>query len=413
MTNPRPFFRERWPWLLAVFAIVALRDVSLWTSPRFWAEEARFYYQLVFVSPWPDALVACPQGYYNLACRVGTALALLLPVEHAPLATTAVAFVVQILPALLVLRLAHRGAWGALATTIAVAAVLFAVPMHETWLTTTGSAYHFVLAGAIVIVCHEALALGRLAPLLTLATGLSSGFAMALLPVAGWLAWRRPSRGRFVVLAALAIAIGVQVVAFTIAGGELKRGVGVAPDVAIAAFTTKVWVLPMAGSFGADWIGVHLQWYLLAGAFWWWAPIVVLPTVLAWVVVARCDDANAFAALVCGHALAVMALLTGLGDKMQWIAGDASGRYFLAVNGLHALAMVLVARSNAASWRRTVAALFVAASIVQGVAQYVEHPAHYFTGPDWRTEVAAWRRDPSHRLAVWPVGDDWKIALPR
>ncbi len=407
----RDFWRERWPWLLAVVLVIALRDVQLWTAPRFWAEEGFYYYQRVRGGSWFEALFACPQGYYSLPCRLGALLACLVPVEHAPLMTTALALVFQSTPGLLVVRLAHRSAWSGPATSVAVAAVVLAPPLHETWLTSTNSAFHLVLAGAITLVFHERLALRRVSWAVLLVAGLCSGYAIALAPIAFATVALRPTRDQLVLLAIVCVAIGLEGVAWLTAGSTQVRGFGVPPDVAMASFTTKCVVLPLAGNAAADRAGAFFIVCFAEGIFWWWLPALLAPLVVGWWVILRSRDRDAFAAFASGHVLAATGLLFGLGPKLLMVSGEPFGRYFQPATSLHALALFLVAQSNPVKWQRAVAALFVFATIVQGSVQYFELPPLFYEGPDWRAEVAAWRQDPSRPLAIWPGEERWMIRL--
>lgn len=414
MIESRPnFLRERWPWLLFVAAWVALLDVELWTQPRFWAEEAVYYYERVVGGTWREALFGCPQGYYSLPCRLGALLASFVPVEDAPLVTTLLAFVFQVAPGFVTVRLAHRSGWPWWWTSFAVAAVVMAPPIHETWLTTTNSAFHLVLTGALVMLFHETLALRRFAWLVVFVAGACSGYAIGLAPIALGMLLLRPSRERLVLTAVLFFAIGLEGVAWLTAGATQERGFGAPPDVVLATFVTKCVVLPLGGNALADHVGAHLLWGIVQHTFWWWTPLLVAPFALAWFVVLRSRDLAAITAFASGHALAATGVLFGLGDKYGMVGGEPFGRYFHPATSLHALAMVLVLRSAAsAKWARVVAGCFVAAAIAQGAWQYCHRPAFYTDGPDWRAEVAAWRQDPSRPLAVWPTSERWRIHLP-
>jgi hypothetical protein len=57
-------------------------------------------------------------------------------------------------------------------------------------------------------------------------------------------------------------------------------------------------------------------------------------------------------------------------------------------------------------------AVFLGATLLQGARQYFDLPPGFFQGPDWRAEVAEWRRDPSHPMATWPANAHFRIRLP-
>jgi hypothetical protein len=385
----RPLLSRQLPWIVAVFLVLALRNTDLLTAPRFWAEEGLLFYAPAWAGSATEAVFGCPQGYYNLGCRLGSLFALLLPVEHAPLGTTIFALFVQAIPPLLLLRVARRCSWSRTATAAATAAMLIAPPIHETWLTSTGSALYFVLAGALVVLYHDRLGLRWTAWLVALAAGLSSGYSIGLVPVAVWLAVRHRGTGRSLVLAFLLAGVAMQVAVYLASGLAFGgassaaqdiasgRGSFVTPDVALAIMATKCIVLPVAGLAAADYVALHVLWYMHIGTFWWWAPLLALPLALLWFAVVKSGSRVAVAALACGHLLAATAMLGGLGDKIGMIGGPAGGRYFVPINALHMLAAIEVIRADRRWWIRALPLVLVAGGLVQGAYECFDHPAVY------------------------------------
>jgi hypothetical protein len=408
----RQFACDRLVWVAVVFLVLALRDTSLLTAPRFWGEEGLYYYAPAWAGSPAEAVFGCPQDYYNLGCRLGSLFALLLPVEHAPLGTTVFALLVQAIPPLLVLRVARRCSWGRTATAAATAAMLIAPPIHETWLTSTGSAHYFVLAGALVVLYHDRLGLRWTGWLVALAAGLSSGYAFGLVPVAVWLAVRHRGTGRAALVAWLLAGLAVQVVAYASSDLAFSRGSVATPAIALAVMVTKCCVLPVAGLAAADHVGAHVLWQWHLGDFWWWSPLLALPIVLLWASIVRSGSRSAVLALACGHVLAATALVGSLGDKVGMVGGDALGRYFVPVNALHMLAAIEALRAGRRGWMRVVPLVLAVGGLVQGARQYFDRPAFYSAGPDWRSEVAAWRQDPTRGLATWPDAPGWVLHLP-
>ncbi|MBL8729448.1 MAG: hypothetical protein JNM25_13515 [Planctomycetes bacterium] len=397
---------------VAIVLVVALRNPDLLTSPRFWGEEGELFYQPACTGSLWHALTACPQDYYNLGCRLATLLALAVPIERAPLVTTVFALLVQVLPGLLILRLAQQGAFRPWTAAVAIAAVLLGSPMHETWLTSTSSAYYFLLAGAVTIVFYEALGLRATAWCIALATGLSSTYAIGLLPFAAWLAVRQPSRGRTIATLLLLLGLLVQTVIYLTNDSGVARTSDLPPAIAVAAFFAKVYVLPVGGLGVADRVGVELSWAIYEERFWRWTPLLLLPVVAMWAAVLASGSRTARQLFVCGHLLAVTALFGSLGQKHELIGGLAGGRYFVPISALHMLGTLEALRPRSRWWVRLLPAVFLGATLLQGVRQYFDLPPGFFQGPDWRAEVAAWRRDPSHAMATWPANAHWRVRLP-
>jgi len=88
------------------------------------------------------------------------------------------------------------------------------------------------------------------------------------------------------------------------------------------------------------------------------------------------------------------------------------GRYAYAPNAMMGLGLVvIVLASGMARWRRTVAAVLLAAFLVNGILAW-HSKFRVQGGPDWHGVVAAWRADPARQdLAIWPHG--WVMTLPR
>jgi hypothetical protein len=76
------------------------------------------------------------------------------------------------------------------------------------------------------------------------------------------------------------------------------------------------------------------------------------------------------------------------------------------------LAAIEALRAGRRGWMRVVPLVLAVGGLVQGARQYFDRPAFYSAGPDWRSEVAAWRQDPTRGLATWPDAPGWVLHLP-
>lgn len=81
---------------VGAFALIVLRDPSLFYAPRFWAEEATVYLTTAYSSPVLTTLLAQHQGYLSIWTNVAGLLATIPPLEYAPAVTTAMALVVYL-----------------------------------------------------------------------------------------------------------------------------------------------------------------------------------------------------------------------------------------------------------------------------------------------------------------------------
>jgi len=85
-------------------------------------------------------------------------------------------------------------------------------------------------------------------------------------------------------------------------------------------------------------------------------------------------------------------------------------RYSFTPTVLFSLALLALA-SLARGRAHIIASALVVWLIVIGAHEYfVPQTPPFAAGPDWRSEVAAWRADPSRPLRIWP--ETWSIHLP-
>ena len=85
-------------------ALALLRAPWLLFAPRFFAEEGVVYFRYATSHSFLETLGAWHLGYFALVPNLGAALAALLPLPYAPYATSLVGFLVQLLPAWLVIE---------------------------------------------------------------------------------------------------------------------------------------------------------------------------------------------------------------------------------------------------------------------------------------------------------------------
>jgi len=101
--------------------------------------------------------------------------------------------------------------------------------------------------------------------------------------------------------------------------------------------------------------------------------------------------------------------LTPLGP-LDLLAVDFGNRYAFAPTVLTGLALLGVATTGPRPLRIGATAV-LAWLLLVGVAGYAAGVRRADGGPSWRAEVARWRADPGHALALWPQG--WTVALAR
>ncbi len=167
-----------------------LRAPNLLSSPRFWGEEGAFFSAATRLEWWESLVfIYWRQGYFMWPANLGATLgAHTLPLEYAPLATTCIAFLLQLSPfiALHFLRFdfdlspAQRGLIGfsLLAATTTGQGVA--------WLNSINSQTHVGILAAIILLAsadQNRTSINRLSIAALALCGLSGLYAVFMLPV--------------------------------------------------------------------------------------------------------------------------------------------------------------------------------------------------------------------------------------
>ena len=198
-------WRNRALVLGAFVVIIVLRAPFLLVHPRFWAEEGTGWFQYASSHPVFQTLffVHRDSGYLNLLANISSIFsaltASLFSLEYAPMVTTLIALLIHVLAIAIILLGKSRlfdTPWKAL---VGCCIVLFApTATTEIWLNTINSmSYLGVITLAVLFLDASSLRGWRrwaLRGVLVLC-GLSSPYAVALLPLFVWSAWRDKKSG--------------------------------------------------------------------------------------------------------------------------------------------------------------------------------------------------------------------------
>src|SRR5690349_287591 len=113
--NVRSAFANRWfdtdgfylPALLLSFLVAALAVVSrrpdALLNPQFFAEDGNIWFADAYNQGWLRALAMTHTGYFQTLPRLGAALALAVPLQHAPLVMNLIGLLLQVAPAIFLL----------------------------------------------------------------------------------------------------------------------------------------------------------------------------------------------------------------------------------------------------------------------------------------------------------------------
>jgi hypothetical protein len=405
--------RQRLLLLIGYAVLVGARIPSVWPHGRLWAEEGWTYLSSAWSAPWYVGLTTIHTGYMNLPASGATTLAVhRVPLEYAPLVTMAVALLIQVTPAIL---LAVSGIeWLRDWRSLALALLIVALPpfAEEVWLNTITSQFHIQLAVAIILAAPPGRGAARWfqAAVLLLAPLSGPGGAM-LLPLFMLRAWLDRSPPRLVQALLLLPGALVQL-ALVVTHPEPARGIGLNLPVVLAAIAGKHLLLPLLGPRTAMWLTRDLPAAFAAGHG---AVLLEIAPVAAFgalgaVVWQRGNNAETrwlFGAAMVIMTVSYLAALTPRGPFELLIVGFGA-RYYVAPTVLIGLSVLGVALTGPGT-ARICAGAVVAWLLVVGLANYPHVDRAMARGPQWRDEVAAWRADPAHPIALWPTG--WTMQL--
>jgi hypothetical protein len=203
--------------LLACAVLISRRPEYIFHA-QFYAEDGHVWFADAYNLGWWHALFRAQDGYFQVFPRLGAALALLAPMERAPLLTNLVALAVQALPVSLLLSSRSSG-WGGLKFRALLAAVYLALPnCSEVGCGITESQWLLALTSFLLLVaCTAHSWTGRIFHFgILLLSGLTGPFCVFLLPIAVFLARKRRDRWQWASAGLLAACALVQAYALLV-----------------------------------------------------------------------------------------------------------------------------------------------------------------------------------------------------
>jgi hypothetical protein len=391
-------------------ALVCLRLPNVIWRGRFYAEEGAFFFAYAWHMPWERALWHPLGGYLNIVASGSTLLAKVLverswlPLEDAPYVTEAIALFFQTCPAILILS--SRASWLRPRWAVVAALAILATPplAEQVWLHTLHSQFHLAICAALILTTETGGALGltlfRLA--LLLLGPLSGPASIVMLPFFAARSLVERSRGRWLQTAILAFGSAVQLGLFYSASGA--RSYHIDADVLAGVMFVRHAMLPLLGPVLTIPLAHDIRVLAGAGGMPWGIPLAsaLLFGGLALAALYRWREAAAWL-LIPGLALAAVSYTGAIRAGPSLLTVEFATRYAFAPQVLIGFALLALATSHRGRLSQ-ICAIAVAWIVAIGLLSYFRPLDSVADGPDWRAEVAAWRADPQHRLAVWPKG---------
>ncbi len=407
----RPGTAERAFMVLAFMVLIAARLPNVALHGRVWAEEGTFFLRNAALLPWTQALFHPVGGYLNLVANVAGLVGIhLVPLEQVRFVGVATGLLFQTLPAVLIV---FSGVYWLQSRISLVAALLLlaTVPIaEEVWLNSLHPQFHLTLCAALILAMPPARSWIRwFHGLLILLGALCGPTTWFLLPLFLARAVIDGSGPRAVQATILGVGILIQVLFFYQSAGV--NGASVSLSGVSAMLLSKNVLIPWLDYRSAGAMTDGLAKLVAAGT----VPVgLVLGEVavnglvggLLW----RRDRDAAFWMFAAALFVAIPSYAAARGGSLNSVRLGISNRYAFVPQVLLAL-VVLWGAAVGKDWIAIFARAGVVWLLVIGTVEFRDDPVHkYFDrGPSWVEQVAAWRKDHTHLLRIWPSG--WTVDL--
>jgi hypothetical protein len=421
--------------LACIAALIYLRDPRYFTQPRFWAEEGMLHFAFSYNHGGLAALFQPQIGYLNFWPNLATLLANLAPLESAPLVTTLMALLVQLLPVALIFW-SRSPLWqGWWRKALGAAICLFVALTNEVWLNTVNSFTFFAVIVFLILV--EAAPASRprqwIYRLILVFGGLTGTMACFLTPLFFVQAWLEKKGERLLQASILTADCLVQIgIIFSIhASGSIGQRF---QPIGLTTLGNTIWLqslgLIAVGLDRAHEFGMYLLDLMKTSpSFYQWLGrgLLILAIVILFALSANLPRRLRWIFLTSYGLILVLTLsFSIISEKYTFYNTGLHQRLFLAPNillGWMLLANAGYPKSKSAppathwAWLTTVsgvlAGLLLASALFWGMKSYSGAWVAESDWPDWRREVQAWRADPSHPLEIQPAGQGWVVQLNR
>ncbi|QQS54749.1 MAG: hypothetical protein IPM89_02530 [Candidatus Competibacteraceae bacterium] len=395
-------------WRLIVITIVVFeiiyRAPYLFSNPRFWAEEGRYFYKGIYFF-WYEALFSPQQGYYSLFPNLATLLAARLsPLEYAPLITTIAAFIAQLLPYIIILyRLKNR--LQPIQQILFCIITLFVVNTGEIWLNTITTQFHLAVAAFIILLANHD-ELNRYVTLfdriVLIISGLTGVITCFLLPAFAIRWYLDKSKNLLTLNIILIISCIVQLCYITYTA-TLGSGVGnrfFFPGLASIIKTWQVQFLlwPILGS----------QWKEILGAELLGGSVAISILLIALSTATHMNRQYSIPIIIAFLTVSILSLVGSLGMGGGWRYGYVPAVILLSL-------FVIGTNKDTQKLHKILSWFIISLSVGFWVSNYREalKPWVVPDGPVWMEEVQMWRKNPNRPLQIYPQWEraKWHIKL--
>jgi hypothetical protein len=243
-----------WQVIIFLLTLIAIftRLPSLLLHPQFFAEDGWVWYQQAYNLHWLRSLGIAQAGYMQTLPRLVAGLALLFPMQWAPLIMDVAGAVIQALPVTALLS-SRCPTWGPLPVRMGMAALYLAIPdAPEIHVVLTNAMWHLALLQALLAFSVPPSSWrGRVSDIALFAIGGITGpFCILLLPLVVMYWWIRRQGWTLVVLSVMSLGALIQVLSILHTVKRPGAPLGATPVRLLRIVAGSIFIDGMVGSGG-------------------------------------------------------------------------------------------------------------------------------------------------------------------
>ncbi|MCK5002691.1 MAG: hypothetical protein KAS57_06680 [Gammaproteobacteria bacterium] len=398
-----------------------MKSPELFTEPRFWAEEGRYYYSNIQKIDIFSSLLLIIRGNYQLLTNIIVLLSSMVPAQWAAYITTYLALCVALVPVLLLYYYQCISKWPLFLPSLITSVYALMPQGYEVFFTATN--VQWICSVSILIVCILPLEYeNKNRHIATYAwliiCGLTGVTSVMLAP--GFLLRGMLNSSRHHIQMGLLLSFFAIVHLVIIFNSDHPDRLFPMDLFSLTMPTLLQTVL--SPLISADMVNVLVSKTVLDGKVvsWWYLVSIALSSlvIMSGVIYAafkQSDDKNVPLVIVLlWIGVSVLNTIGSIGDPEGLLSGWGGGRYFFfgSVCFVLLLAISVSGKSRLySSFSLAILLLVIVTGVIEAATS--EWQNFILTGPSWRSEVVNCHDLRPCNVTVWPGGDTWSFDLVR